>query len=84
MSKLLTIQDKELNSLFQRILPPEDFGEDSNVEELYNRIMDMETENRKLKEGIKKYVHHWHRYFGSPKVGQPPMIKDLESLFVNN
>jgi hypothetical protein len=42
--------------------------------------MDMETENRNLKEGIKKYIHHWHHYFGSPKVGQPPMIKDLESL----
>lgn len=41
----VTIRDKELNELFLRILPPEEFGEDSNVEELYNRIIDLETKS---------------------------------------
>jgi len=46
MEKSLTIKDKELNSLFQKILPPDEFGEDSNVEELYNRIIDLEAKNK--------------------------------------
>ncbi len=47
MKKSLTIKDKELDSLFQKILPPEEFGEDSNVEELYNRIIQLEANNKK-------------------------------------
>jgi hypothetical protein len=43
------INDKEIDALFQKLLPPEEYGEDSNVEELYNRIMDMETELEKFK-----------------------------------
>jgi len=45
MEQSLTIKDKELDSLFQKLLPPEEFGEDSNVEELYNRIIDLEAKN---------------------------------------
>ena len=43
------IQDKALDAIFQKLLPPEEYGEDSNVEELYNRIMDLETELEKIK-----------------------------------
>lgn len=50
------IQDKELDALFQEVLPPEEYGEDSNVEELYNRIMDMETELEKFKVSIHKPI----------------------------
>ena len=46
-NEILTIQDKELDALFQKILPPHDYGEDSNVEELYNRIIDLEKKFEK-------------------------------------
>jgi hypothetical protein len=56
----LTIKDKDLNSLFQKILPPEEFGEDSNVEELYNRIIDLEAKSNtyrlSLADELIKYV----------------------------
>lgn len=45
---------------------------------------ELREENIKLKEGIKKFVHHWRIYFDSPKVGQPPVLSDLEALLEDN
>lgn len=44
-----TKKPSEIQALIVRLLPPEEFGEDANVEELYNRVTDMETELSKLK-----------------------------------
>ena len=50
--KKVNIEDKELDLLFQKVLPPEEFGEDSNVEELYNRIIDLEEKVSDYKIGL--------------------------------
>jgi len=53
----LKIKDKELDSLFQKVLPPEEFGEDSNVEELYNRIIDLEKRSWQSIENLPQAVN---------------------------
>lgn len=40
-----TIKDKELDSLFQKVLPPEEFGED----QAKNEITDLKAEIERLK-----------------------------------
>lgn len=48
---------------------------------LLQQQLSKERELRKeLEDGIRKYVHHMRRFFGEPKVGQPPDLKDLENL----
>lgn len=42
-------------------------------DELRNKVIELE-------EGIKKYCHHMHIFFSSPRVGQPPDINDLRKL----
>lgn len=39
-----TKEPSKIQALIIRLLPPEEFGEDANVEELYNRVTDMEDE----------------------------------------
>ena len=49
-------KESELQALVIRLFPPEEYGEDSNVEELYNRITDLETQNAALIAALKELI----------------------------
>jgi predicted transcriptional regulator len=60
MEKMKAINEvSELQALIMRLFPPHEYGEDSNVEELYNRCTDLEKqveELTKVNEELKKDV----------------------------
>lgn len=43
-------------------------------------LLKKDKEIERLKGGIKKYVWQMDQFFSSPKVGQPPALKDLKDL----
>lgn len=69
--------------LFARGIMPDDFISYSTyaaVGEIVKEMERLREERKELVEGVRKYVHHMNRFFGEPKVGQPPSLSDLQSL----
>lgn len=48
-----------------------------------NAVEEKDKRIAELEQGIKKFIHHWRKYFDSPKVGQPPVLSDLEFILTN-